>query len=276
MSDPQKEQSPEKPALDSTAAAAVLARAVKSAEQCAGNPVAKAASVPLDAAGPDGTASALDWREYTLRATTLALALALGWAGGSGAFSTTAEPNEEGPEWEQTAAAIRDSQSDIVRLSGDVRGLKLAIEGLHEKVERAKTETLGQFTQVVEASSRLERTAKDSHTILSELTGRLEAIERRHAAVAAAKTATPDAADPAQTGSVEPKASAKEHRIADWILRDVDDGVALIENRRGRVREVAAGDTVPKAGRVESIERRGKSWVVVTSKGVIGSPARWR
>jgi hypothetical protein len=36
------------------------------------------------------------------------------------------------------------------------------------------------------------------------------------------------------------------------------------------------GETVPNAGRVESIERRGKTWVVVTSKGVIGRPSRWR
>jgi hypothetical protein len=69
---------------------------------------------------------------------------------------------------------------------------------------------------------------------------------------------------------------AKERLIEDWILRDVDDGMALIESRRGRVREVVPGETVPNAGRVESIERRGKTWVVVTSKGVIGRPSRWR
>jgi hypothetical protein len=93
---------------------------------------------------------------------------------------------------------------------------------------------------------------------------------------AAAKPVAPEAADPVQTGSVEPKAVAKERLIEDWILRDVDDGMALIESRRGRVREVVPGETVPNAGRVESIERRGKTWVVVTSKGVIGRPSRWR
>lgn len=276
MSEPQNEQNPDKPALASSAAAAALAQAVKCAEQTASKPAAEAASARPDASETTDKQDSPDWCEYALRAATLVVALGLGWACGAGAFSSVGQAGEEGPEWAQTAAAIRDSQSDIVRLSGDVRALKLALEGMQDKVERAKAETTGQIGNVIDASGRLERTAKDTHTILSELTGRLEAIERRPMTSAAAKPTAAEAADPAQTGSVEPKTAAKERMIEDWILRDVDQGVALIESRRGRVREVTAGDTVPNAGRVESIERRGKTWVVVTSKGVIGGAARWR
>jgi hypothetical protein len=56
-----------------------------------------------------------------------------------------------------------------------------------------------------------------------------------------------------------------------WVLHEVSDGIALIESRSRRLVEVGPGEMVPGVGRVESIERRGKSWVVVTSKGVIGT-----
>jgi hypothetical protein len=54
------------------------------------------------------------------------------------------------------------------------------------------------------------------------------------------------------------------------VLRDVYDGVALVEGRDG-YQEVAVGQMLPGAGRVEAIERRGDRWVVVTSLGLIAS-----
>ena len=55
-----------------------------------------------------------------------------------------------------------------------------------------------------------------------------------------------------------------------YVLRDVRNGVAVVEGRTG-MREVAPGDTIPGVGRVRGIERRGAEWVVVTSVGVIDS-----
>ena len=56
--------------------------------------------------------------------------------------------------------------------------------------------------------------------------------------------------------------------VEGWILRDVANGVALIENRRGTY-EVYAGDPIPGLGRVDAIRRQDGHWVVVTSKGLI-------
>ena len=53
-----------------------------------------------------------------------------------------------------------------------------------------------------------------------------------------------------------------------YVLRGVQNGFAVLEGRSG-LRAVAPGDTVPGAGMVRSIERRGAEWVVVTSIGVI-------
>ena len=56
--------------------------------------------------------------------------------------------------------------------------------------------------------------------------------------------------------------------VEGWVLRDVADGAALIEGRRGMF-EVYAGDPVPGLGRVDAIRRQDGRWVVVTSKGLI-------
>jgi hypothetical protein len=54
-------------------------------------------------------------------------------------------------------------------------------------------------------------------------------------------------------------------------VREVYDGVALVEGQNRRLYEAVPGGFVPGIGRVEAIERRGRSWVVLTDKGVIGA-----
>ena len=56
--------------------------------------------------------------------------------------------------------------------------------------------------------------------------------------------------------------------VEGWVLRDVANGSALIESRRGMY-EVYAGDPIPGLGRVDAIRRQDGHWVVVTSKGLI-------
>ena len=58
--------------------------------------------------------------------------------------------------------------------------------------------------------------------------------------------------------------------LRDYSVEFVRDGVAVVDTRSGP-HEVAPGDSVPGAGRVLRIERRGGVWFVVTSRGVIGS-----
>ena len=54
-------------------------------------------------------------------------------------------------------------------------------------------------------------------------------------------------------------------------MRDVYNGVALVENARGSL-EVALGDTIPGAGTVKSIERRGGGWIVIAEGDFQGTP----
>ena len=81
-------------------------------------------------------------------------------------------------------------------------------------------------------------------------------------------------AKPTTLASVEPEAAAagveKPQVISGWIVRDVYQGVALIEGRRGQM-EVVPGVSIPGAGTVKSIERHNGSWTVTTTKGQFAS-----
>jgi hypothetical protein len=183
-----------------------------------------------------------------------------------------------------------------VRLRGDVRVLKNVVEAMKEsfdhakdeaagrqralmerveRIERAAQETTATTAHVLEASGRIERASTDADAKLVALSGRFDDIERQ-AKTAAVKPAATSADGPAQTGSVPERKAAKDRFLDGWVLRDVYAGVALVESRNGRLHEVVRGMRLPNLGRVEAIERRGRTWVVVTSKGIIGVPERWQ
>jgi hypothetical protein len=104
--------------------------------------------------------------------------------------------------------------------------------------------------------------------------GHLQAAAANKSAAAATPAPTPAAVvaaapqEPAQTGTLETKVN-RDAPVEGWVLHEVYNGVALIEGRDRRLLEVGLGTPIPGIGRVESIERRGRRWVVVTAKGLI-------
>lgn len=78
----------------------------------------------------------------------------------------------------------------------------------------------------------------------------------------------PALSKPALSKSAQPKPAV----ASGWVLREVANGVAVVEGRRGSF-EVAVGTQLPGLGRVEAIETRGGRVVVVTPRGLI-VPAR--
>ena len=310
MTEPQKEQNPTKQSetakLDSTSAAAALALAVTDAKKTGEKPAdagpAKAGEMSQKVESP----LLGRWRNQAMQAGAIAIAVGLGWIGGSHALSAGKQPPQILPEWVEAAtSSLRQTQQDLVRLTGDVRVLKSIVETMKDSFDQARTEAAGQqraliertegiertaqettakMAHVIEASGRIERGSNDTATKLAAMSGRIDDIERQATAAsaaaraAAAAQASPVPADvPPQTGSVpEPKAASKEMPVEGWVLRDVQAGVALVESRNGRLHEVVPGTKLPNVGRVEAIERRGRTWVVVTSKGIIGVPERWQ
>jgi hypothetical protein len=302
MSEPHEEQNPPKQAeaarLDATTAAAALALAVKSAEKSSGKPTELASDKTRAALLKIHRSSPVSLK-YVAQAAAIAIVIGVASAVGSHAVHGV----KQAPQLPESAATalsgIRQNQEDVVRLSGDVRVLKDIVEAMKEsfdlakgeaagqqralveralverveRIERAAQETTAQIAHLLEASGRIERASADAGAKLVALSGRLDDTEKQKAA--AVKSAATSAEGPEQTGSV-PEKAAKDRPLDGWVLRDVFAGVALVESRGGRLHEVVPGTRLPNVGRVEAIERRGRTWVVVTSKGIIGAPERWQ
>jgi hypothetical protein len=206
------------------------------------------------------------------------------------------------------AAGVEKTELETKRLAVEMQTLGADLQPLKEAFERSNQESASWRTQVTERLDQAQRFEEDvaaklasvmeraqqSDQVgaaklaslverlekvermdprLAEVAERLERIERQMTAAATtasvvkpAAVVSTDAAE--RTGSV---AEAKPAVVAGWVLRDVHAGVALVEGRNHRLVEIVPGQNLPGVGRIEAIERRGKSWVVVTSRGIITS-----
>jgi len=167
-------------------------------------------------------------------------------------------------------------EASIARIDADIAVLKASVE---------QTAKLG-TTQFNKASDRLDKVEKAQAEPAAKLAKLSEAVDKLRVAPAAsaaaaaapaavivtpasAKDVTGSITPPAATPSAAPKAEvARLPTVEGWVLRDVANGAALIEGRRGMF-EVYAGDPVPGLGHVDAIRRQDGHWVVVTSKGLI-------
>jgi hypothetical protein len=65
-----------------------------------------------------------------------------------------------------------------------------------------------------------------------------------------------------------PTPDTRPTTIEGWTVRNVSGRTAVLQGPDG-IRRVSVGDTVPGAGRIDSIVRWGNRWIVATSKGLI-------
>lgn len=172
--------------------------------------------------------------------------------------------------------------------SEDVRSLKKSVEALRASFESTKTETgatiailsskvdhlqhettaRAQTPTPNERSARSEKPVAGAPVTTASVTHPGAAPHTTAASPAETAMATPANAKPTATAA-EPK-KKPEKLLANWVVRDVYRGVALIDGPEGSL-EVTRGDPIPGAGTVESIERRNGGWVLVTSRGVVAS-----
>ncbi len=157
-------------------------------------------------------------------------------------------------------------EASVARIDADILALKASVE---------QTSKLG-IAQFNKTSDRLDRVEKAQAEPAAKLARLSEAVEKLHATPAAPAPVAAAAAPKEVTGSIAPPAAPAAPKtevgrlptVEGWVLRDVADGGALIEGRRG-IYEVYAGDPVPGLGRIDAIRRQDGRWVVVTSKGLI-------
>jgi uncharacterized protein YidB (DUF937 family) len=170
-----------------------------------------------------------------------------------------------------------------------------AIAELAGEVENMQREPAAKLSQVIERLDRIEQqiAAPLATASLGAASAPGKAAAGKQAQIAVAPAKPPlenargqgkkggrgDAFDPSKNptapgvprplGSLAPAASTPQ-LITNWVVRDVYNGIALVESPRGSI-EVAPGAIIPGAGTVKSIERRGRGWIVITSRGLIDS-----
>ena len=168
-------------------------------------------------------------------------------------------------------------ETSLSRIDTDIQALKTGLE---------HTSKLGmnQFNKTSDRLDKLERAQTEPAAKLAKLSEAVDKLRTVPAAVPAAAAAVPVAAKdvtgsisvasaqpaPAQQATANPPKGevGRLPTVEDWVLRDVGNGGALIDSRRG-LYEVYAGDVVPGLGRVDAIRRQDGRWVVVTSRGLI-------
>jgi hypothetical protein len=232
-------------------------------------------------------------------------ALALGGAVGAGAMALVpARGRAPDPALASVRSGLEAGRRETARLSGEIAALQQALTDLRGLAEATRKEATTRGNGISERLAQVDRTVATKFTALGE---RIEQAEREQTARIASLAAQPERraapapaakAEPVQTGSLaepkpaeakaadkaaeakaaeakaKPAADAKLPVIDSWAVRDVYDGAAIVENRRHRLAQVVPGDTLPGAGQVESVERQGRNWVVITRQGII-TPQPW-
>lgn len=169
------------------------------------------------------------------------------------------------------AALSKASSGQTAANQEEVRALKSEIADLQRTLESAREVSAARIDAL---TAKLDQPKPELERI-DELHQRIERIEQ--AAPPAKAPGTAQAPAPAPAAKVAAPAPETTGSVAqdpgravvrNWIVREAADGVALLDGRYGMV-EVMKGSNVPGVGRIRSIERRDRQWVVVTDRGLI-------
>ena len=263
-------------AKTSASAAEALLKAAVS-----GGKAAEAAIVTTAAAAAGKMRLRVEPLMLGLAGTGLALGLALG---AGGALMAGPRPENTGLVLAEINAALESSRLEASRLALASDRLDKSIAALKDASEAARSEAKLRSTALTERVGKVETALATKISALGEridqaekeqgarLAATVAQVEKRSAAAVAPPVPAPKP-EPVQTGSIT-EAKPKPAVIESWAVRDVYDGTAMLEDRRRRLVEVTVGDSIPGIGRVDSVERRGREWVVTTRQGLV-TPQPW-
>ena len=189
--------------------------------------------------------------------------------------------------------ALQSSVGDGGKVAAQVHALQAGLDNVKTSLNTARSEQsataarldgkidkLAQPTSkmqgLVDRLGKLERSSVDtSPTASLPHLGDARTAEPRLAdakAIDARPVPRPSAVKTADAKPLSADEPLKPQLISAWVVRDVYQGVALIEGRRGTL-EVVPGVSIPGAGVVKSIDRHGGGWTVTTTKGVVAYAA---
>ncbi|MFZ1962170.1 MAG: hypothetical protein WAU78_01645 [Roseiarcus sp.] len=160
------------------------------------------------------------------------------------------------------AARTRDESPDLRKLAAEIkaeggaaRDLGGALAQLTARVDRVDHDHGARLDKLA------DRIDHESTGRIADLSTRLDKLEKRQAA-------PPAKPDPGVSSETTGSLARPQAPLRGYWLVEVQDGAAIVDGRDGP-QQVAPGDFLPGAGRVQRIERRGQGWVVVTTSGLI-------
>jgi hypothetical protein len=222
-----------------------------------GNPENSTKPAMLPALGPIVVRARLS--RVAILAVAMALSAAAGSTVGAMAASMFAKPQPLSLD-DAKSIEVNNLRGVITQLSAEIASLKASADN-NAKATNA---------QIAKIADRVDRAQAEPAQRMQKLSELMEKLERRVAS-APAQPQGPAlaAAAPEVTGSVAPKQQDRPSVVNGWIIREVFDGRAMVENERLGFFEVVPGANLPGIGRVETIKRQDGRWVVVTPKGLI-------
>ena len=196
----------------------------------------------------------------------------------------------------KTRRADEAERGDIRALREEIRALQAKLDSLDKRSDAPERGTLE--AQLNSLDRKIEANHADAANVAAQIEARLEKNDKsmgRLEAAISAKSLVPSTASNDAKGSVKPAAKSCVSRpgpgsaatagganakaadaakpIGDYTLREVQDGIALVQGRAGGLYEVGPGDRLPGAGKVLAVEKIGQKWVVVTESGRIDGQA---
>ena len=219
-------------------------------------------------------------RRFGAMAAMVALATVAGALGGALATAGIGKLMAEDSAQASAQAPAKEGalEASVARIDAEILALRASLE------HNSKT-TTGQLNKASDRLDKVEKAQAEPAAKLAKLSETVDKLRAAQASVTAAAAAPAPAKDKEVTGSIPQQAAAapagppasgappkpevaRLPTVEGWVLRDVANGSALIESRRGMY-EVYAGDPIPGLGRVDAIRKQDGRWVVVTSKGLI-------
>lgn len=175
--------------------------------------------------------------------------------------------------------SLRGALAQSQQSAEEVRGLKKSVDAVKAGLESNKAETSAALAQL---TAKIDHAQRDQAAKLQQALEKAEKAEQKASSLSLPQSAPPVAPKPTVTAAVTPpktpepvtptpapSVDPQKKAIANWVVRDVYDGIALVEGPGGAAFEVMQGETIPGVGTVKSIEKRGKGWIVVTNHGLV-------
>lgn len=206
--------------------------------------------------------SAADTRQRSFRFALVAATIAC--AAGIGAL--VGSLSASGLSGRHVAAASIPKSTDTRDVLQALRTERAELSSLKASLDSANRTAGTQFAKISDRLNALERA--DPSAKLARIADEVERLEKRTAG--AADITGSIATSPTGAGSAA-QAKPAAPVLHDWIVQEVHNGRAMVENRYGALFLVGSGSVMPGLGRVQDVKRQNGAWIVVTEKGLITS-----